>query len=360
MRRLLAVAACCLSAGACLDPPVSESVEIRFGADGAEVVSRVRLNRGDYESGPAAERIVRWERGILDRTDASTRRIESLEPHEDEEVVRREQGAVVLAERRARIADPSQLGRLFAGSAVSAHYAEDPRGRWREFSLSVPAGGEARTPEERRALRELETWAGAAARLVRAEHALYAYLASNPSRAVPCLARAAEEGDDAELGTDEGALASAVADATGEVLEALQAPQDREDTLDERIQRVFDPFPTELSVVVPGRVVEREGFADGPDGAMVVPRLGAWAAFRSIEGRWVAPDLVVERWRRRDGTKLDLETFARGIRVVSKTPPTDAEVADAFRRALRSEPAFRVRWEREAPATPPQPEPPRE
>jgi hypothetical protein len=337
-----------------------ESVEIRFGAVGVEVVSRVQLNRGEYENGPAAERIVRWERQILDRTDASTRRIESLEPDDDEEIVRREKGAVFQAERTARIADPAQLGRLFAGSAVSARYAEDPRGRWREFSLAVPEGGEARTPEERRVLRELETWAGAVARLLRAEHALYAYLASNPSRAVPCLARAADEGEDSDLVGDEVALASAVADATGEVLAALQAPQDREDTLDERIQRVFDPFPTELSVVVPGRVVEREGFADGPDGALAVTRLGAWAAFRSIEGRWVAPDLVVEQWRQKDGRKLDLEAFAPRIRVVSKTPPTDAEVFDAFRRALRPVTVYRVRWEPESPATPPQPEPPAE
>ena len=360
MRRPLAVATCLVAAAACLDPPVTESVEIRFGDEEVRVTSLVRLNRGDYDSGPAAERIDRWARQILDRTDASTRRIEALEPRGDDETVRREKGAVVEAERIARIDDPSLLQRLFSGSPVSAHYAEDPDGAWREFTLTVPEGGTARTPDERRGLRELEAWATEVTRFVRAEHALYGYLLANPSRAVPCLERANGSGEGNDLTADERALASAMSEAREGVLAALQVPADREDTLDERIQRLFDPFPTELSVVVAGRVLEREGFVDGPDAALAVPRLGAWAAFRSIEGRWVAPDLLVESWRARDGGELDLETFAPRIRVVSKSPPTDAEVVAAFRTALRPETTFRVRWEPGPTPAPPQPAPPAE
>jgi hypothetical protein len=360
LKRVLAAAACLLAAAGCLDPPVTESVEIRFGESEIEVLSLVRLNRGEYDSGPAAERIDRWARRILDRTDESTRRIEALEPREDEEIVRREKGAVFQAERKARIDDASTLQRLFLGSSVSTHYAADPDGRWKEFTLTVPDGGTARTPEERRALRELEAWAADATRFVRAEHALYAHLASNPGRAVPCLETANGGGDGSDLSADELALASEVSEARDGVLAALQATADREDTLDERIQRVFDPFPTELSVVVTGTVTEREGFVDGPDGGLAVPRRGAWAAFRSIEGRWVAPDLLVETWREKDGGKVDLATFAPRIRAVSKTPPTDAEVFDAFRKALRPVTTFRVRWEPEPEPPPPPPEPPAE
>ena len=232
MRRVLAVAACLLAAAACLDPPVTESVEIRFGDSGIEVISLVRLNRGEYEKGPAAERIDRWARTILDRTDASTRRIEALEPSEDEEVVHREHGEVLQAERKARVGSASDLQRLFLGSSVATSYAEDPDGRWREFALSVPGEGAARTAEERRALREMEAWAVQVTRFVRAEHALYAYLASHASRAVACLAVANGEDEGSGLSADELELASAVSSAREDVLAALQAPEDREDTLD--------------------------------------------------------------------------------------------------------------------------------
>ena len=39
MRRVLAAAVGLLGAAACLDPPVTESVEIRFGASEIEVIS---------------------------------------------------------------------------------------------------------------------------------------------------------------------------------------------------------------------------------------------------------------------------------------------------------------------------------
>lgn len=360
MRRVAVASALALATAACLEPPVAESIEIRLGSRETVVVSHVRLNRGDYEHGPAADRIARWERAIVDRTDASTRRIEALEPADDEEIVRRENGAVVEAERTARLSDLSTLDRLFHGSAVRARHDEDPQGRFRELTLTAPEAGAAHTQEERRTLRELEAWSGAVTALVRAEHALYTFLVANPSRAVPCLTRALGEGDDAALDASELALARAVADAHEGVLAALEVPPDREDTLDERVRRVFDPFPTELSVRVEGQVLEREGFVDAPDGAFAVPRRGAWNAFVSIEGRWVTPDLVLEAWREKEGTKLDPESVATRIRVVSKTPPTDAEVYGALREALRSGTTFRVRWAPASRATPPQPERPAE
>ena len=54
---------------------------------------------------------------------------------------------------------------------------------------------------------------------------------------------------------------------------------------------MFDPFPARLTITVDGQVLESQGFLAEPR-FFERANVDAWNALKSLEGRWISPDLV--------------------------------------------------------------------
>lgn len=332
----------------CVESPVEESLEVRFLANGsAEVVARVELHRPDDAGREVADRLDRWARDLEDRRDPWSRRVVDAAPQSDEENVERVEGRVVAVTRTAHFDDREALDRLFRDTAVTTAYRErDGTATW---ELHPSAGTAVTVAERRRTTREVEAWAAKAARYLRAEHALWRHLDANPDAAPACFAAIDAESADG-LEPLEASLVTEAIDSMREVWGAIFVEEGKEDTLEERTNRAFDPFPARLLVRVDGEILEREGFVDGPDGALSAPRTGVWESFLGLEGRWVEPDLALAMWRdAQDERGLrygSAERFAALPRRISSTAPTEGEVTEAILAALRPAPVYRVLWKR--------------
>lgn len=117
-------------------------------------------------------------------------------------------------------------------------------------------------------------------------------------------------------------------------------------TLDELSRLVFDPFPAPVRIVVPGKVLEREGFSGPVDAPLEIPGFSLWTAFASLEGRWVSPDPLVALFRHdqsKRGKVFDLPAFVAASRRAGSAPDAE-EVSAAVASRLRPAPVYRVRW----------------
>lgn len=345
---LAAAAIVLISATSCLEPPVTERLDIRFeGRDGAVVTTTVELTRGSGTKGRVVERLDQLERDLVDEADAWSRRLRALEPPRDVWTLERKDGRVVRATREVRLASRDSLIDLVPDAPLSIRY--DEREGWAEFSIVPGGGGPATYQERRRVQAEMDAWARRVVPYIEAVGELWRYLDARPERARPCLAALFDEGTAGEgsLGDDEEALVDAVEETGGLVLEVFEIPAEEADSLDERVRRVYDPFPAPVVVTVPGTVLESEGFRVGAGGTYEIDALGLWNAFRSLEGQWIAPDPVVASWlheQRGGGGDFDLDGFAAKPRFVSAAPPP-GELVRSLERALRPQSIYRVLWD---------------
>jgi hypothetical protein len=129
------------------------------------------------------------------------------------------------------------------------------------------------------------------------------------------------------------------------VVEVLMVPDDESFSLNELARLVYDPFPARLTVAVHGLVLETDGWQI-TDGIYERPAVDAWNALRSLEGRWIEPDLVtaLAAPASEDGQPdPDPVDFAARPRYFSM-PPTSGEVESAVLNHLIPEEVLRLRW----------------
>ena len=118
-------------------------------------------------------------------------------------------------------------------------------------------------------------------------------------------------------------------------------------SLNELTRLVYDPFPAHLSITVAGAVLSSEGLIRKGDG-FERPSVDAWRALMSLEGRWVAPDLVTaavapaSENRQPDPDPSVIATLPRHY----FSPPSSAEVESALLAALVPEDVHSIRWRR--------------
>lgn len=339
-----------LVATGCFEEPVREELTLSFTSDGKLVARwRIRLTvpEGDASNEALEDRLADLDRALAGGWHPWLRRFDQLDGPDEGASWRRQEGRLTEFERWEILDDPAAITSLFAGSSVAAFWEPSPSGTEVAF---YPGSSSATREERERVESALEQFTVSVAGYLEAGNALWAYLERHPRRRRACFAALfdlEEAGSgDGGLQLEETGLVEALSDRMGDLLGVLVLRPGEAVSLDELSRRVYDPLPLDVVIEPPRRPRSVEGFLRGEDGRLRSPRLGIWAAFTSLEGRWLAPDpaLAFLRHERSDGERpFPLADFlARPAR--HARAPAAFEVHDALRKALQPLPAYRVAW----------------
>jgi hypothetical protein len=350
LRRLTPLALILLLTLSCLEPPVTESLDIDMLSRGASRVSvSVALrDPADYDRVPKARQRLQDEARELEQgSDAWSDRLRAASPSRDLTTVEREKGTLRRVEREAELETPEDLAALLRDTGVSVAYAEGDG--WAQLTL-VPGSSRRATSAQRQHVREeLGTFAEAAAGYVAAVAGLYRYLDAHPERTRVCFGAVVSEVPEGEtLTREEEPLVASVNEGIGNVGSVLDVAPGDALTLDELSSLVYDPFPAQTRITVPGKILDRDGFPGSFDSALSIPRFSLWSAYTRLSGRWLAPDLALELWRHDadgGGTPIDLDVLAALPRHAGPVPDA-AELKRAVELDLTPAPVYSVRWVR--------------
>src|SRR5512145_3340085 len=151
MRRPLApLVLLLLSSVACLEPPVSESLEVQMRDGGAARVSVTVALRDprDYAQMPRVRQRLEDEARTYDAgTDAWSDRLRAAAPSRERVSVDREKGVLRRVEREADLEAPADLAALLRDTGVEVSYGEGEG--WAELAL-VPGSSRRATSAQRR------------------------------------------------------------------------------------------------------------------------------------------------------------------------------------------------------------------
>lgn len=348
-----AVLALALGLAACFEPPVLETLDLRFLRDGSFVVtSTVEISEGTREANPALiRRLTQVRQELEEGSDAWGRRFASLEPAAERFAWEKQLGAVRRGTRAAVATDPRGLRAFFSDTSLAVSY--EIREGIAELAIAPGPPARATRAQREEVERTLGDWSGHVAAYLQETGALWAYLDERPDRAQACLGTLFEDllADEVRDGLEpltEGELAriDRLREAMEPVMAVLFVPEGEDHSPNELSHLVYDPFPARLTVRLPGRPREEpEGFAVAPDGkTLVASGPGLWEALRSLEGRWLAPDpvlLYVQRNGREQKEPLDLEALVAVPRRAEPAPAAD-EVRQALEERLEPTPFYRV------------------
>ena len=355
----LLVAALLVPLLACWEEPVDEALEVCIAA-GGEVVATARatITRDSRDREALGRRLADTRRAYEQGIDPWSRRFAALTPVRERFTWEREEGDLVRAVRTVVLTDENDLPRLFGELDAAASLAvRDGRG---ELDVKPgPAGARAGAEQRRRLARELEAWSAEVAAYEAALSALYRYLDGHPGETRASLAAMLHEALPDEVASEAGdpseeaiALVEVVRTARRRVLRILDVDEGEAATLNELAREVYDPFPARITVVLPARPEETEGFVVEPDGTLAIPRMDFLAALGRLQDRWVRPDPLQDYVRalRDPGRRaLDVAVIAAAARRVEPVPDA-AAVRDALAEALVPPARYAARW---AAAVPP-------
>jgi hypothetical protein len=142
--RRAAVILFALPLAGCLEPPVSESLDVRMLKDGASVVSVgvVLRDPSDYDKSPRVQqRLESAARELEEGSDPWSKRLRSVEPIRERDIVDRDHGKLRRVVRHAALDGPTDLREFMRDTGVGVVYA-DGEG-WAELTLTPGRSGRA-------------------------------------------------------------------------------------------------------------------------------------------------------------------------------------------------------------------------
>lgn len=340
-------------AAACFERPIDEELEIRFPAQGGLVMSSsVTIHESEGSNAALKERVAEARRDLEAGSDTWSRELAALHPVSERLVLDRKDGALMRTIHRVYVKQPSDLNAFLARAAGSVRLSSGDG--WSELALTPLAGVRAGEAERRRSAEYVEDWSSRIARYLERTRGLYHYLDGRPDRAETCLAPLLKIGDGPSTipeppapSDEEKSLIDLVQESMKDVVEMFETGESSSWTPDEIVQRANDPFPTRVAVVVPGRILDAEGFIVGEGGRLAVPEGGLFGAIASLEGTWIAPDPLVAYVRlvRSNGAEaIDLAAFAARPRT-ARSGAIPATVRRELEKALAPASSYRVKWE---------------
>jgi hypothetical protein len=348
----LAAAGLCLFLCSCFDTPVKESLRLRFLPNGAVVLtSRVAIAPELQVTTTAMKGRLREVRRVLaEGTDPWSQRFAALEPLAERSSWEKRGGEITEVVHAAVIEKPAELDRFFSDTGVQVSYLTWPEEGIAELTVTPGASTRASYRERREMDAALASWAEDLAAYFAAAREVYDYVDRQPERAEAVFAAVfadilPEGSRKPRLSADEESKVELLEESLGKVLDVLQAKEGEAYSLDEISRLVYDPFPAPLELTLPSPAREVEGFAREGD-RLVVRGFGLWEALRSLEGRWLAPDVVTVFARsltEGDRYQFDLSAFLAQRRRVEGTPAS-IEVREALVRALTPARTYRAAW----------------
>lgn len=353
MRKVLAAAVAVLLL-AC-EPAVRRVVVLTFN-DAADLVTvSATTTLGKAKPGtPEARQIDEEREALLAGHDEWSVRFANADPESDRVVLQRMHGQLQALEHSAAIA-PENLQKFFFDTHLTVTFA---RGEgWAELTIYPGSSERANRQQREHVERMLALYSERAARYFQAIRALYAYLDEKPQRASDMFTAIFREENDSPTRISD--KEESFVDGVRKTIVGLMANEEETATLDRDFDAVFNPFPAELKVIVPGEVLAVEGFSKLADRSFVVKMPQALEAVAMLEGRWITPDPLAAAFAAPDNKK------ASEIAATISDAPRHAEpvvsasdVAGALMEKMRPAPRYRLRWITKAVAAP-SPQPPR-
>jgi hypothetical protein len=332
----------------CLEPPVSESLDVKMMHGGASVVSVgvVLRDPSDYDKSPRVQqRLESAARELEEGSDPWSKRLRSVEPNRERDILDRDHGKLRRVVRHAALDGPADLREFLRDTGVGVAYADGDG--WAELTLTPGRTGRATSAQRQRLEVQLDEFTAGLTKYAAAMKELYDDLETNPDRARVCLGEILSVKTEGEtLSHAESALVERVNDAISAIGAVLDPAPGEPYTIDEISRLVYDPFPAPMRVTVTGEIVEREGFPGDLKTELRIPVFSLWSAFERLEGRWFSPDPALAMWRddiARTGKPFDLDAFL-ALRRRAVPPPTESEVLGAIEDQLKPAPVYRVRW----------------
>jgi len=325
---------------------------------------RVRIHEPQSSSTRLKGRLAETRRELLAGDDAWSPRFAALEPAAERRTWQKTLGDLSSVTHEALLEDTASLERFFSDTALGVSWSE---GETRsEFTITPYATSRATAHERARVDKALGTWSDALALYLERAHELYDHLERHPERTPACFGLLFKDDlDETQTAAlprataDEERLVDAVRHAMKEATAVLIVDENEASSLDEMSHREFDPFPAKLTVKVPGRIFELEGFAgaavgDGADATLHARGIGFWDALASLRGRWLTPNpllLHVAHQRASGDAPFDLDAVVATARRAEA--PDARTIRAAIEDRLHAEPLYRVVWSTEGlPAEP--------
>jgi hypothetical protein len=354
LRPLPALLVCAVLLASCFEPPVDETVQLRFLPDGGVVVtSRVDVVMGGEAGTPALNRrLAEVRQALLEGSDPWSRRFAGAHPPLERSSWEKQLGEIQKQIHSAVLAEPRDLAALFGDTSLNVSY--EIKEKVAELVITPGPPSRANRRQREQTKRTLDAWTASLAKYFRAGEELYHYLDEHPDRSRACLGALYAD----LLSDTDQARRPAPTSAEKERIDSLQAAmqdvwsillvgEGEDQTPDELSHLVYDPFPGRLTVRLPGLPAEPpEGFAAAPDGTLTAEGPGLWQALRSLEGRWLSPEpvlLSMEEQRRSPHEPLDLNALLKQPRRAEPAPDS-AEVRLAIEERLLTAPVYRVTW----------------
>jgi hypothetical protein len=348
--RAALIAILCLPLMACFEEPVQEHLHLTIRTDGsvvATVVQQVASSDAGEGNPVLADRLEEARETLAQNLDPWSQRFAQLSPLAEHQSVEQVEGEVRRSIHSAVFASFDELAPLveedgLTGTLITLEH---------EGELSLfPTGSTRATYFQRQdADRRLGDWSSQLAEYFGATIELYEHLDRQPERAVHCLAHIFDKheglGETGPLTPIEERLVVRAKESMEEVAEALIVPDDEAFSLNELSRLVYDPFPARLTVLVQAEVVDSIGFVSN-DGSFERPVVDVWNALRSLEGRWIFPDLVTAAAAplpEDEQPDPDIVLLASQTRRYSN-PPTSAEVQNTIIALLVPEDELSLRW----------------
>jgi hypothetical protein len=337
-----------VSLAGCYEEPVKENLDVEVLPQ-AQVALRtsVVLNAGDESNRPLVERIDALRGALANETDVWSRRYQSLDAKDDRFTIERKNGKVVRVERQALVGD-LRLPYFFADTSINVSLNRMPDGG--ELTITSQNAGRATAAQKAEFDRELARFSESYSRYVASVNELYRYLDTHPDRArallLPLFSDALPEAEKNQLEDppdEEKQIVSNVSDSMSAIASVLVPNESEPYTPNELSRLVFDPFPGDISVTVPGEVEHVEGFERKGERRVAVRRIALWDIGSDLSGRWVSPDLLAPWVAMKQGEKIDLDAIVRAQRKSGDAPGPD-QVRKLVLAQLQPAPVYRVRW----------------
>ena len=348
--RIALLALLCLPLTACFEEPVREHLHLSLRGDGPVVVTVVQEVTPSNDIGDNPELTDRLEesRDTIDHSlDPWSQRFALLEPLAEHVSIERVDGELRRSIHSGVLSSFDEVLRMVEVDGLTGSLAVvDGTAELELF----PTGGSRATYTQRQDTdRLLSEWSAVLAVYFEAVADLYAYLDEEHDRAVPCFAHIFDKheglGNTGPLEPVEEKLVVRVKDAMENVAFALMVDDGEAFSLNELTRLVYDPFPARLTIAVEGQVLEAVGFLAGAD-FFERPPVDAWNVLRSLEGRWISPDLVTAAAAPgSDDRQPDPDILALASTPRRYSPPPDAaEVESAIVAGLVPEEMLRLVW----------------
>jgi hypothetical protein len=338
VKRIFAAAAAMLLLSC--EPAVRRVLVLTFN-DAADLVTiSATTTLGAAKPGTAEAGQVAEEReALLAGRDEWSLRFANADPQSDRVTFERSRGELLSVEHVASIA-PDNLQKFFFDTPLTVNFA---RGEgWAELTLYPGTSLRASRQQRERVDKMLTLYAERAARYFESIRAMYSYLDEKPRRAGDMFAAIFRDEKDAPPRISE--QEKSIADDVRASIDAIATGDEATADLDRDFDLVFNPFPAEMKIVIPGEITAIDGFTRA-DRMVIVKIPTALEAVSMLEGRWITPDpLAAALNAPKNATSEDIAAALASQPRHAQPVVTATDVAAALMDKMRPAATYRVRW----------------